>query len=261
MKVFVASFHRASDGALSKLIKKMKEKDMWTDGYKNADYILAVGDRVETHTFVLERFKENKKIIHLFAGEQANWNTHDDLFRSSITLMSDLQMCINGSAFNRVIRLCRSVDKKPNACIVGNVYLDGLELEDVKTKWSEFDVVLYNPLSRLYDDEIKAEIKEIIEMLGQDYYWISPNGDRGSDLVEPYVNTKILSRPVFLGLLKKCRRFITNSSCQYFEAPFIMDKKKIISIGKRNRERESKYSDMTIKGASDKIIKILEGLK
>ena len=40
-----------------------------------------------------------------------------------------------------------------------------------------------------------------------------------------------------------------------------MDKDRIISIGKRNAERESKYSNMTIENASDNIIKILEDLK
>ena len=60
VKIFVASFNRASDGAISKLIEKMKKENLWTNDYGKADYILAVGDRRETFDFVLERYRENK---------------------------------------------------------------------------------------------------------------------------------------------------------------------------------------------------------
>ena len=106
MKIFVASFNRASDGAISLLVKKMKKEKMWTDNYKTADYILAVGDRKETFDFVLERFKENKKIIHLWAGEISQ-GTHDEFYRHSITMMSCMQLCTNPEAKNRVLQLCR----------------------------------------------------------------------------------------------------------------------------------------------------------
>ena len=39
VKIFVASFHRASDGAISKLVQKMKDEDIWTNNHKEADYI------------------------------------------------------------------------------------------------------------------------------------------------------------------------------------------------------------------------------
>jgi hypothetical protein len=40
-----------------------------------------------------------------------------------------------------------------------------------------------------------------------------------------------------------------------------MDKERIISIGVRNKNRESKYSNMKILNASDNVIKVLKELK
>ena len=264
MKFYLASFNRATNGCLSKLTQKMKDKKMWTDDYKKADYLIAVADRTETFSFILERFKENRKIIHLFAGEISCFSTHDDVWRHSLTLMSDIQLCVNGEAFNRVTKLCNAVGKKPNAHIVGNVYLDSMEIDESKVPKYPYDLVLYNPLTRFTVKEVKEEIVEILDILSKrnnECMWIEPNGDKYSETIMPYVTRFNLPRPEFLGLMKNCERFITNSSCQYFEGIHLLKPEQIISIGKRNIERESKYSDMNIPNASDNIIKILEELK
>jgi len=263
MKFYLATFNRATDGTLSKLKEKLKEKDMFTENYKFADYIIAVADRTETYDFIVKRFKENRKIIHLFAGERSCFATHDDVWRHSMTLMSDIQLCVNGSAFNRVTKLCNAVDKQPNAHIVGNVYLDSIEINEKRVPNYPYNLVLYNPPTRHGLDLVKEEIKQIKELLQKnkiDYIWIEPNGDLYSEYVSQYVTHFTLPRPEFLGLMKNCEHFITNSSCQYFEGKHLLKPKQIISIGKRNIERESKYSDMDIPNASDNIIKVLEEL-
>jgi len=264
MKFYLASFNRATDGALSKLIHKLKEKDMYTENYKDADYIIAIADRTETFDFVLKRFKENRPIIHLWAGEKSCFATHDDVWRHSMTLMSDIQLCTNGSAFNRVMKLCKATDKEPNMYIVGNVYLDSMEIDESKVPKYPYNLVLYNPPTRYGLEIVKREVKQIKELLQKekiDYIWIEPNGDLYSEYVSKFVTHFTLPRPEFLGLMKNCNKFITNSSCQYFEGSHLLKKQQIISIGKRNTERESKYSNMTIPNASDNIIKILEELK
>ena len=264
MRVFIASFNRATSCALDLLIKKLKEKDMHSNDSDAADYIMAVADRTETYDAVLNLFKKNKPIIHLWAGEKSCWATHDDVWRHSMTLMSDMQMCTNDVAKERVEKLCRAVGKEPNAHVVGNVYLDSLETDPSfvpEFPVGKYDVVLYNPVTRGTEEDVMEDIQEIKKHLEKPYLWIMPNGDKYSNIVAPYVTHETLPRAGFLSLLKSCRRFITNSSCQYFEAPFVMDKDRIISIGKRNIERESRYSDMTIPNASDNIIKLLEELK
>jgi len=263
MKIFIASFNRASDGCISKLVKKLKDKNMWTNDYKKADYILAVGDRTETFDFVLNCFKENRPIIHLFAGEKSCWATYDDVWRHSMTLMSDIQLCINEQSRERVAKLCWSVGKKSNAYVVGNVYLDSLEIDESKVPKHPYNLVLYNPPTRYGIETVEQELQIVKAQLDKfkiDYIWVSPNGDMYSESIMPYVTHFTLPRPEFLGLMKNCEHFITNSSCQYFEGKHLLKPKQIISIGRRNIERESKYSDMFISNASDNIIKILEGL-
>jgi len=260
-KFYLASFNRASDGALEKLRKKLDEECMLTEEYKEADYIIAVGDRVETYDFVLKMFRENKNIVHLWAGEQGCWAIHDDVYRHSMTLMSDVQLCTNATAKKLVEELCNTVKKRPNAHVVGNVYLDSIKIDNSIVPKEDYDLVLYNPTTRSKAN-VKKEINDIIKLLkDKKYIWIEPNGDKYSDLVMPFVNTTNVPRPNFLGLLKNCRRFITNSSCMYFEAPFLISKNKIIPIGKRNIERGSKYADMGIPNASDNILRILKGLR
>src|SRR4030042_6324287 len=79
---------------------------------------------------------------------------------------------------------------------------------------------------------------------GIPFVWIRPNTDRGYEYIMQFANSPTQSRPRFLSLIKNCRKFITNSSCAHYEAPFLINKKQIIQIGLRNAERESKFAKM-----------------
>jgi len=261
MKIFVATFSRSSDGALSKLISKMKDADIYTDDYDECDIVLVPGDREETFDFALKSYRHNKRIIHLWAGEANTWETHDDVYRHAITLMSDIQLCANDIAKRRVKALCKSVGKIYDVATVGNIFLDNMDdIDESLVPKVPYDLILYNPPSRLSSEEIKAECEEICDIRFKNSLWLEPNGDKGSDIVRDYINLHTIPRPKFLGLLKNCGRFITNSSCQYYEAPFLLEPEQIIPIGKRNRNRDSKNADVKIKGASDKIMRLLENL-
>lgn len=265
-KIYLASFNRASDGAISKLKQKMIDNDLYTDDYKTADYILAVGDRKETLHFVIDRFAEKKKIIHLWAGEVSQ-GTHDEIWRSFITQMSMMQLCTNREAQFNVIKgvLPFHMDCR----VIGNIMLDNLEIAEKGAIDYKYILVLYNPpttTNTLESEliEIHSKIKQLSE--GKDdlkIIWLPPNGDAGSDIIMKFVSAKESApRSIFLRLLKDCEYFITNSSCQYYEAPFVMNNpKNIIQIGIRNSNRESKYSNMSIPNASDNVIKILKELK
>lgn len=284
MKIFVASFNRASDGCLSKLVQRMKEEDLWTDDASKTDYVLAPGDRRETMYFVIDRYKENKKIIHLWAGEISQ-GTQDESFRHSISMMSMMQLCTNRQAQRRVKKLLKSVEMKPNTFVIGNLMHDNFEMDESLAPNEPYDVVLYNPPTLLTRPDIQCEVTSIVNLLYgcsskplHKHFWIEPNGDPGSDIVLPYVTHGNIPRPQFLGLLKHCRRFITNSSCACYEAPFLMDREKIIMIGVRNGKREtsigsfsnlipwatssliSKYNRMKGQSATEKVIRLLKDL-
>lgn len=257
MKIYLASFNRASTGAISLLREKLDT----TENHEEADYIMAVGDRKETFDFVLERFRENKKIIHLWAGEISQ-GTHDEVYRHAMTLMSVMQLCTNETAKERVEALCSAVAKTPNAVVVGNIMLDNLQVDESAAPQEEYDLVLYNPPTSLSPDGIRSEVEQVVEMVrGGKFIWVEPNGDPGSDLVKQYVTIKSLPRPAFLGLMKNCRRFISNSSCLSYEAPFLLPPEKIVAVGARNEERESRYSDMTITNASENVRQALQKLE
>jgi len=256
-KTFIASFSRSSDGAISKI----KEKLNVTEDYKEADYILAVGDRKETFDFVLERFRENRKIIHLWAGEISQ-GTHDEVYRHAMTLMSILQLVTNEEAKKRVEDLCNAVDKQPKAVVVGNVMLDNLKVDESAVPEGDYDLILYNPPTNLSPDGVQAEIQQIVDMVkGGKMIWVEPNDDPMRELIQPYTTIKNLPRPVFLGLMKRCKRFISNSSCVFYEAPFLLEAEQIVQIGARNENRESKEADMTIEDASNKVYEEIQKLE
>ena len=234
---------------------------MDTDYIKGADYLIAVADREEVYDVCLKWFRQNKPIIHLFAGEISCWATHDDVYRHSLTLMSDYQFCINSVAKDRVEKLCKAVNKQPHAFIVGNLYLDKLDIDCSEIPNEPYDLVLYNPPTRYSKEKVIEECEEIYRVLKKGkrkYIWVSPNGDNFSDVIDKYTNEGNLPRPKYLGLLKKANKFITNSSTQYFEAPYIMQKPNIISIGVRNRTRESRYTDTSKIGTTENFVKILK---
>ena len=277
MKVFLASFSRSSNGAVSLLIEKLKREDFYTENIEDADYIVAVGDRWETFDFVFAQYRAGKKIIHLWAGE-CTPGCDDEIHRHAITLMSDMQLCTNEHAKKRVEALCEVGGKEPNALIIGNIMMDNLPidesiLETTGLEKGKYDLILYNP----YRGHIKEDVEQIIRELMEGevdtaakplkesgktpFIWIRPNTDRGYEYILRYATSGNQARPKFLALMKYCRKFITNSSCMFYEAPFLINKKQIISIGIRNAERESKYAKMDIPNASENFIKILKGLE
>jgi len=258
-KVFVASFSRSSNGAISTLRERLKENDLITDSLEESSYILAVGDRKETFDFVLEQWRNHKKIIHLWAGEISQ-GTNDEVYRHAMTLMSDVQLCTNNEAKKRVKQLCKSVDKTPNPVVVGNVMLDNVEVDESCLPGGEYNLILYNPC----EEHIKEDLKEIFGVLETQqigYIWLKANDDRGAEFVNQYANSTTQSRPKFLALLKNCNKFITNSSSMYYEAPFFLKPEQIVKIGLRNSKRESGKSNMTIKNASSNVIREIRKLE
>lgn len=256
LKIFLASFSRSSNGAIETIVDQLIKRGILTDNLEDAKYILAVGDRIETYNFVLQQWVNGKKIIHLWAGEVSQ-GTYDEVFRHSLTLMSDLQFCTNNDAKRVVEKICKATGKKPNAVVIGNVMADNLKTDDrllpkLNLKPQEYDLVLYNPCIETLDNDLRQINDEII-LSEKPYIWICPNMDRGYERITQ-INTPNLPRDKFLALLKNCARFISNSSCTYYEAPFFLKDEQIVRIGLRNKNRNS-VKGMNKKYASRKFIK------
>ena len=274
MKIYPASFSRASNGALSKVLDDMRKEGLLTDSVEEANYIMAVGDRWETYNFVFPQWQSGKRIIHLWAGE-CTPASQDEVHRTAMTLMSDMQMCTNEEAKKQVERICKSAGKEPHAVVVGNVMMENLDLdesvlEQAGVKSGTYDLVLYNPLLGHIKEDMAQIMRELVEGLLDDkplketgkfpFIWIKPNIDRGFEFLSKYATSSSQPRPKFLALIKHCRKFITNSSCMYYEAPFLIKKKQIINIGLRNKNRNSKHAKMDIPNASQNIIQAIKAL-
>jgi len=249
-KFCIASFHRASDGALSKLIDLIEPVPP-----EEAHYIIVPGDRKETFEFALDWYSK-KPLIHLWAGEISQ-GTHDEIYRWAITNMSMMQLCTTDDAADRVKMFCKAIGKDHDVRVVGNVMRDNLPVFG-------YDLVLYNPPTTLPREMVEQEVKYILDILEHSpyktYFWHPPNGDMHTDLVEPYVNAKGLSREHFLNHLKHCTRFISNSSCIDYEARGIIPDDRIIRIGERNSRRSSQNENMEIPNATENIMNVLKEL-
>lgn len=117
----------------------------------------------------------------------------------------------------------------PEIIISGATHFDDimhLKIPSEVFRINEYNVVLYNPPSLLDACDIRKELDEILEIVGDDRtFWFEPNGDRLSDMIMDYVGAKERKNIVFrknwttnrfLGYLMYCKKFIGNSSAMFY---------------------------------------------
>ena len=219
--------------------------------------VFCTGDRVEQFAGASSSFFNNLKLAHYYAGcinEPAV--VFDDIIRHQITLMSDIQFVENMFAAEVVWDLKNSVRLKADFHIVGISHLDDLEIDESKVPHTCMPECRYLPYDLVLINYTKEEFN--IPRFGNMQIQIGSNPDGNIYLPIKNLNDTFyqnLPRAQFLGLLKNCEHFITNSSCAYYEAPYFLKPEQIIMIGSRNRKRHAVTMNQ---GASDKIVKILE---
>jgi len=286
MKVLIPVGCRSDEGLSVPIIRRMREDPFFevivldlglfvshfNSAYYNSemaireikpDLLIATGDRVEMTAAACAAFHNGIPIAHLYAGVTNNISTLDDINRHCITLWADLVFCEDYKAAAKVFYLWYGIKKimpkmlvygaetlfKYNIHVVGITHLDDLEIDERLVPKVPYDLVLINPTTSI--DEIPSYVTDKKTIV------IGSNPDipfnKGFRDKADYDN---LPRPKFLGLLKNCSRFITNSSSAYYEAPYFLKPEQIILIGKRNKNR-STPTKLEV-GASDKIVKIIK---
>lgn len=224
------------------------------------DIIICTGDRMEMFASSLAAFFRNIPVVHIYAGiVNKGHPTKDEVYRHCISLMSELQFCESFEAENILFNFFNSIGKVPKAHVVGITHLDDLVINETLVPKEKYNLVLYNPIK---DKDIMVfEIENIKAAAGIGLYdniVIGSNPDpwfmKGNLEYKEASKTKIylkimkeynskttyyenLPRPKFLGLLKNCQKFITNSSSALYEAPYFLKPEQIINIGVRNTER------------------------
>lgn len=287
-RIVVAYSNRAEIGILAAVLRRLEKHfevlplDLGTSGGPNIaelgdlykvcicffhdskpSAVIAPFDRVEQIFVALAAYHLNIPIISLQSGDISS-GTFDDLHRHAIALYADIHFCVGPKSTERTKELVRLVGKDPSHVYdVGSFSLDDLQIDEGLVPNQPYDLILYNPCTRS-PEMIPSELDEIEAMLDKHTLWIEPNGDPNSDLIieralklEERGKIKFypnLPRPKFLGLLKNASRFISNSSCVFFEAPHFLRPEQIVHVGVRNRGREH----VELKpGGSDRIAEIL----
>ena len=225
------------------------------------DLFFANADRVEMTGATAAAFHNKVKIAHYQAGVVNDPITcYDDIDRHCITLWSDIQFVENEEARNQVEALLYPF-KWSNCHLVGITHLDDLEVDESKVpKYypvcdsdgtiDPYDLILINhaPL-----ENVKSY--QIPEANGNFRVFIGGNPDGATQPQSGGISYENLPRPQFMGLLKNCQRFITNSSCAITESPFFLKPEQIIQVGDRNRNRPPVECKP---GGSDRIVAILK---
>lgn len=278
-KILVPIGCRSDEGISAPIIRRLTESDDFTcstprliasdfaesyscmkwciEKYK-PDLVICVGDRIEMTAAACAAFHNNIPICHYGSGI-TNYpiSTFDDINRHCITLWSDILLCEDKNALKFCINNFWYVNKG-TIHVVGITHLDDLVINESLVPEEEYDLVSVNPEPLGTDIlELYKQADLVTKEIHRKSIWIEPNPDNTIDLIGKInFDYQNLPRPQYLGLLKNCKRFISNSSDCYYIAPEWLKPEQIIQIGDRNKNR-STPTDLK-GGAADKIVKILK---
>jgi UDP-N-acetylglucosamine 2-epimerase len=238
----------------------------WVDRRLNLtdyDLVFITGDRVEMCAAAAAAFHNKVPIAHYYAGiVNLPVTTFDDIDRHAITLWSSIQFCESEDAAHTTWKLMDRVGLKPNVHIVGISHLDDLEVDESKVPVKPVDILNKKyPVMKIPYDLIlinNEPLNDVAFSFEKKRHTIQIGGNPDGTVWRAYLDGGYypnLPRPQFLGLLKNCQRFITNSSCAITEAPYFLKPEQIVMVGDRNRNRPPVECKP---GGSDKIVAILK---
>jgi len=243
---------------------------------ENVEQAVLCGDRREMIFVSLALFLKNIPFSQLAAGDLSkSLATVDDYFRHMITLISQKQVCFSELSYQNTKDLLGKLNIKLNASVLPRSPSLWEAKPSVREIKGEYDLVLMHPqsLSRKKTLEDQEEVSLLIEESLQDnqrtVVIIKGNKDKNYDIFYDYWDKLEYNKPTacpyteswgrqtgglqiyentekerFLSLVKYCSRFITNSSCSFYEAPSFLTEDQIIRIGGRNHGREIVKADL-----------------
>ncbi len=233
------------DGAYrTKEIRKALKK-------RTPEAILVPADRAEMVAVAMVAYYMRIPVFHLWAGVGYT-GTYDDLNRRVISSFSYMMLVEDVKAKYRLIR---SGEEFWRIKIVGSTHADSLIVDEKMAPIEPFDLVLVNGNPVDPQEEMVA-LKRTLELVAPDKptIWVEPSTPYrpgvmgwvrlGLPLGHRIQFTPTLARPLFLGLMSKCDRFITNSSSAVYEAPLLGAERKVVAVGKRNAERTTESTKL-----------------
>jgi UDP-N-acetylglucosamine 2-epimerase (hydrolysing) len=236
------------------------------------DLVIIHGDRIEPLACAIVCCLNNIRIAHFEGGELSG--TIDEIFRHSISKLSNIHFVTNFKAKKRLIQMGELVK---NIIVVGSPDIDVIlskklpSLEDAKSRYkinfNSFILAIFHPVTtdiKNLNFQISNFIKAL-KILKKKIILIYPNNDLGSDIIiKEYKKIKEKNIKIFpslrfeyyLTFLKNCDFIIGNSSSGIIEAPYYGTP--TINIGNRQKNRANLKS---IINCSYKYTHILKSIK
>lgn len=209
------------------------------------DVVLVLGDRIEAFAAASASALLGVRIAHVHGGDVAT-GIADDSMRHATTKLAHIHFAATPSSAERIL----AMGERPDSIfMVGSPALDGLDsiapLDD--PEWSALGspeiLVQLHPAGGS-DDVERERARDLFESLaGVDrVVLMHPNFDPGSDGIRSAIlksglpSIEHLPRKTFLGLLKRLRVFIGNSSAGLLECAGMGVP--VLDIGDRQAGRE-----------------------
>lgn len=216
------------------------------------DVVLIPCDRREMVPVAMTCFFAKIPTVHYLGGVFSYSGTFDDVSRHVISLFSHI-MCVESEAAKQI--LVKSGEEPWRIHVTGASHFDDLEIDTSLCPNEPYDLVLMNPTTIRPETVAKTVFERRIVVVGpnEDYRFFDE-----AKLIDG-VNIKVnlhpnVERPKFLGLLKNCLRFVSNSSATLYEAPrFGVG---VVNPSIRNSERTPPDQNL-LSGGSDKVVALL----
>ena len=240
------------------------------------DIVLLLGDRYETFSIATAATLTKTPIAHLHGGE-LSLGAIDDVFRHSITKMSNLHFTSTEEYRKRVIQLGEDPNRVFNVGALGVENIKNLELKTKKELEKDLNINLegnyavlaYHPVT-LSNVSIREQIHVLLESIRKSideydlkYIIIGSNADQKAleinELFEIFAKEKAnnvfffktLELIDYLSALQSAEFMIGNSSSGIIEAPSF--KIPVINIGNRQKGRITTKVSLNINLNKDNI--------
>ena len=243
-----------SDIHLDKNLSKIYDVAFDQISELSPDLCVVIGDRREVMFATMAAFVQGVPIAQLASGDLSEEiSLVDDYFRHIITIMSKKKVCFSQKSLKRSIKMLSEINLAENCEYFPNPTLSEFNFNNdsptVSKSQDVYDLVLLHPQSLSREGTVKDKnaalshidpSKKTIVIRGnmdQNYDVLYDCWDSMSDL-ENITIIDHLGKNEFIFTLSNADRFITNSSCSYYEAPLFLNEEDIVRIGRRNRNRE-----------------------
>lgn len=239
------------------------------------DLLLILGDRYEIFSVASAAVFNNIPITHLHGGERTE-GSMDDIFRNSITKMSNYHFVATKNSKKRVIQLGES---PKNTFFVGSLgvenikkikQLSKLELKKkLNIKFNKKNIMFsYHPEREVSDTKknLIATIQALKSLKNTNIFMSMPNPDKGNQIIYRIIKNilnknknfyliKSMGSQNFLSMLKYMDLIAGNSSSGIIEAPSL--RIPTLNIGNRQKGREQSNSIYNCQGEKKEIQRFL----